>query len=144
MDWGLHNQIGNRNSEEKGEYTQEKSTFASRIMFMTVDGSSMQQLLRVCQSHHTVVACKPRIYRETGRALKPNHSFLLHKQVIRISRDRPPLGFCPKVKLSKLARREEKLKQRRQRLFGKVSERIQEAYSGSKGWAGRSGLGPFS
>lgn len=63
MERGLHNQLRNCNTEKrrKGNTTQENGTFASRIMFMTVDGSSTQQFLRVCQSHHTGVSCRPRI-----------------------------------------------------------------------------------
>lgn len=63
MERGLYNQLRNFNSEErrKGKTTQDNGTFASRIVFMTADGSSAQQFRRVCQSHHTGLACKPRI-----------------------------------------------------------------------------------
>lgn len=62
MKRGLHNQPKSCNSEKRrGISSQENGTFASRIIFITVDGSSTQQLLRVCQSHHTGVGCKSRI-----------------------------------------------------------------------------------
>ena len=52
---------GKSRKRRKENSTQENGTLASRIRFMTVDGSSAQQFLRACQLHHTGVDCKPRI-----------------------------------------------------------------------------------